>query len=298
MNQVGLEKSDYKKKNRFYTAFKSMYRPSESDLNYLLYSGWESNKFNNTATFGWNHSYDYKKGNGNLNLEVVSSTIGSDFNYAKVALTSINKRRIGKLQLNTRFFAQYGSGDNWASESKLYLASANPEDLMNHKLTRAQGFVPNDWTGYGVSTNQFHMGGGLNLRGYAGYLAPELDAEGNYTETYAGTSGASISTELEFHKILPVIKRQRKLKAYFFADAGLINTTQVTYQNWKDSFTSVRSDAGIGFALTLDRWGALETVRPFTLRIDFPMLLNKYPNVDESHIQANRFVLGIGRAFK
>ena len=168
---------------------------------------------------------------------------------------------------------------------------------MDNKFTRSQGFIPNKWVEYGESTNQFHMGGGLNLRGYAGYLAPDLDVEGNYIETYVGTSGASVSVELEFNNILPMLNRQRKLKTYLFADAGLINTTQVTYQNWKDSFTSIRSDAGVGFALTLDRWGALETVRPFTFRLDFPMLLNKYPNVDESHIQANRFVLGIGRAF-
>ena len=274
-----------------------MYRPNESDLNYLLYKGWESKKLNNTATFGWDRSYKYKKGTGNLNLEVISSTIGSDYDYAKIAFTFINKSKVGKLQFNTRVFAQYGSGKKWAIESQLYLSGANPEALMDNKFTRAQGFVPNEWTNYGESTNQFHMGGGLNLRGYSGYLAPELDTEGNYTETYAGTSGASISTELEFHNILPVLKRQRKLKTYLFADAGLINTRQVTYQNWKDAFTSVRSDAGVGFSLTIDRWGALETVRPFTLRIDFPMLLNKYPNVDESHIQANRFVVGFGRAF-
>ena len=39
-----------------------------------------------------------------INLEVVSSTIGSDYNYAKATLTSVNKSRIGKLQLNTRGF--------------------------------------------------------------------------------------------------------------------------------------------------------------------------------------------------
>ena len=115
-----------------------------------------------------------QKRKGNINLEIVSSTIGSDYNYAKATLTSVNKSRIGKLQLNTRFFAQYGSGNNWASESQLYLAGANPETLMDNKLTRAQGFIPNDWIGYGESTNKFHMGGGLNLRGYAGYLAPEV----------------------------------------------------------------------------------------------------------------------------
>lgn len=297
LNKIELEKSDYKKKNRFYTAFKSMYRATESDLNYLLYSGWESNKFNNTATFGWDHSYKYKKGNGVVNIEVTSATIGSDYDYAKIALTSINKNRIGKLQLNTRVFAQYGSGNKWASESQLYLAGANPENLMEDKFTRSKGFIPTDWTNYGNTTNQFQMGGGLNLRGYAGYLAPTVNNNGEYVESYVGTSGASVSAEVEFHRILPFLKTQHKLKTYFFADAGLINHSEVTYTNWKDAFTALRTDAGIGLALTIDRWGPLEMVRPFTLRVDFPMFLSKYPNIDESYLQANRFVVGIGRAF-
>ena len=41
------------------------------------------------------------------------------------------------------------------------------------------------------------MGGGLNLRGYAGYYAPEINNEGNYAFSYNGISGASISAELE-----------------------------------------------------------------------------------------------------
>ena len=45
------------------------------------------------------------------------------------------------------------------------------------------------------------MGGGLNLRGYAGYYAPEINDEGNYVLSYNGTSGASISAELEFQNI-------------------------------------------------------------------------------------------------
>ena len=72
---------------------------------------------------------------------------------------------------------------------------------MENKFTRSEGFIPNQWLGYGSSTNHFQMGGGLNLRGYAGYYAPEINDEGNYVLSYNGTSGASISAELEFQNI-------------------------------------------------------------------------------------------------
>lgn len=297
LNSLRLEKQDRKKNNLFYTEFKSMYRPETTDANYLLYDGWKTKRFNNTATFGWTHSYRYSKGNGKVNMEASSSSFGSDYSYARLTMTSINRNKLGKFQFNSRFFAQYGSGSNWASESQLYLAGANPESMMENKFTRASGYVPTDWLGYGADSKQFQMGGGLNLRGYAGYLAPSINEAGEYTENYVGTSGASFSAELEFHRILPVLKKQNKLKTYLFADAGLINDMEVNSENLSTAFSDIRADAGVGLALTVDRWGALEMVRPFVIRVDFPMLLNTYPNTDESELEYNRVVVGIGRAF-
>ena len=142
------------------------------------------------------------------------------------------------------------------------------------------------------------MGGGLNLRGYAGYYAPEINDEGNYALSYNGTSGASISAELEFQNIFS-LKRIFGLpfKSYVFADAGVINTTEITRENYKEAFSKVRSDAGLGFALTLNEWGPLQMVKPITFRLDLPFFLNRYPSVDEDYYQTNRFVVGIGRTF-
>jgi len=297
LNKIQLKKYDYSKKNLFYAGFKSMYRANISDLRYTNYKVWENDKFNNTASFGWTHSYSYKGGKGNINLELTSSSVGSDYDYSKVVLTSIHKSKLGKLQLNTRIFGQYGSGSNWAGESKLNLAGANSEELMENKFTRSLGFIPNEWLGYDNTTNHFHMGGGLNLRGYTGYFSPEINANGDNVSSYQGESGVSISAELEIQKILPIIKNQSKLKTYLFADAGIINTTEITSENYKDAFSNLRSDAGIGIALTLNKWGALQMVKPLTLRVDFPFFLNRYPYVDEGNIQTNRFVVGIGRTF-
>ena len=298
LNKIKLKKYDYSKKNMFYASFKSLYRANESDLRYTNYKVWESEEFNNTATFGWTHSYKYKGGDGKLNLELTSSTIGSDYDYSKVVLTSVHKSKLGKLQLNTRLFGQYGSGTNWAGESRLNLAGANSEELMENKFTRSEGFIPNQWLGYGSSTNHFQMGGGLNLRGYAGYYAPEINDEGNYVLSYSGTSGASISAELEFQNIFSLDRIfGLPFKSYLFADAGVINTTEITRENYKEAFSKVRSDAGLGFALTLNEWGPLQIVKPITLRLDLPFFLNRYPSVDEDYYQTNRFVVGIGRTF-
>ncbi|MBL6663606.1 MAG: M1 family peptidase [Flavobacteriales bacterium] len=298
LNKIKMKKYDYSKKNMFYASFKSMYRAKESDLRYTNYKVWESEKFNNTASFGWTHSYNYKGGDGELNLELTSSSVGSDYDYSKVVLTSVHKSKLGKLQLNTRLFGQYGSGTNWAGESRLNLAGANSEELMENKFTRAEGFIPNQWLGYGSTTNHFQMGGGLNLRGYAGYYAPEINEDGNYLLSYNGTSGASISAELEFQNIFSLNRIfGLPFKSYLFADAGVINTTEITRENYKEAFSKVRSDAGLGFALTFNEWGPLQMIEPITLRLDLPFFLNRYPSIDEGYFQTNRFVVGIGRTF-
>ena len=82
-----------------------------------------------------------------------------------------------------------------------------------------------------------------------------------------------------------------------FADAGMLNNTEITRDNIREAFSDLRADAGIGVALTISNWGTLDMVKPLVLRIDFPMFLNRYPDVNESALQANKFVFGLGRAF-
>ena len=79
---------------------------------------------------------------------------------------------------------------------RLFLAGASPEEMMENKYTRSAGFTPYDWLGYGPEVNHFQMGGGLGLRGYAGYVAPELTGNGDLMLTYRGNSGAALNAEL------------------------------------------------------------------------------------------------------
>lgn len=296
---IGGEKEFDKDENTkvtFYT--KAMYRHDSTDLTYLLYPTlWQANKWNNTLNLGIQHSYSYTHGTGNLNLALKTSSIGSAYDYSTLTFTSINKNTIGKLDFNTRLFAQYGTGTNWTYESSLYLAGANPEELMDNKYTRSVGFVPNTWVGYGNDVNHFQAGGGLNLRGYAGYLVAQADKEITRS-VYAGTTGASFNAELGFDRLFSFIRPQYirdyiKINTYLFGDAGIIN-----YNSPSESlaFADLRADAGVGVALTIHKWGVLQEINPLTIRFDMPLFLSRIPNIETNNFQF-RWIVGVNRAF-
>ena len=102
------------------------------------------------------HRYDWRKGNGLLSMEVRTAGIGAVDPFAQIVASATNNTRIGKLDLRTRLFAQYGSG-NTPRESQLYLASASPEEMMDDKYVRSIGFVPFDWMGYGLARRLGHQ---------------------------------------------------------------------------------------------------------------------------------------------
>lgn len=295
---AGYERRSNSGKSKLLVYVKSMYRAESHDLNYLLYpQEWQVNKLNNTLNMVIEHNYNYKRGTGNILLSSRTNSIASDYAYASVGLTAVNKNNLGKISINTRTFLQYGTGSNWASESSLYLAGANPEELMENKYTRSQGFFDPSWAGFGTGTNYFQSGGGLNLRGYAGYLAPQKDKDGNIIYTYKGTTGAALNVEVELDKLLKLnrsfIRNTFKLTPYLFGDAGTIN-----YNNAVQDLllSDLRVDAGIGFTLGIMKWGPLQTAKPLIIRFDVPLFLNRAPATDDGFVQF-RWVIGINRAF-
>lgn len=150
-----------------------------------------------------------------------TSAIESDYDYSQLSLEAVNRTAIDKLELRTRFFAQYGTGSNLPMESMLFLAGANPEQLMDNKYTRAVGFFPQEWLGYGVSSNHFHAGGGLNVRGYAGYLAPEV-IDGETIFAHYGNSGAAVNMELSFSQYFMPQSKWLEIDTYVFSDIGVM----------------------------------------------------------------------------
>jgi hypothetical protein len=263
---------------------------------YLLYPEyWSVNQFNNSINIGIQRFYQLKNGgSGEWTLELRTPGIASAFNYSYVQFTAINNHNFSKFELKTRLFGRLG----WGSaplESSLYLAGASPEQLYGNKLTRAAGFVPSDWLGYGSGTNHFQMGGGLNVRGYAGYLSP-VSYNGSQYFNHVGNSGLSFSAELDFDKFIPIPPmRYTKffhIDIYLFHDMGALSYNIPTEGN-KQQLGDLRMSTGAGTALTI-KFGNLN-IKPIVLRFDMPFFLNASP-ATESNAQV-RYMVGVNRSF-
>ncbi|MCC6767573.1 MAG: M1 family peptidase [Bacteroidia bacterium] len=296
--QVGFEVKSRKGGSVFYTYLKSLYRADSSDLSYLIYrNDWAADRWNATINLGIRHTYTYRKGSGQINLHLRSTTVGSDYDYSQVWLTAINRNKLGKLSLNTRFIAQWGAGNYLAPESALFLAGANPEAMVDNKFTRSRAFFPQELTCFGNDINHFHAGGGLNLRGYSGYYVPHLRADGAIVSAYSGNSGAAFNAELEFDRLFPIkprfLKNWLKVNTYLFGDIGTIN---VNMPGEALAFSEIRADAGLGIAFTIKKWGPLSKEAPLTLRFDMPLWLNRTPAVSPDFLQF-RWLVGVNRAF-
>jgi hypothetical protein len=292
----GFEKKSNNEKIRFYVQLKGMVRYNDNSLNYLIYKNeWSAvETLNSYASFGVDHNYTYYRGTGFMDLHVRAPFLGS-YDFSSATFTAVNKTYFGKVGIHTRVFAQYGMGNNIPTESALYVAGANPEEMMDSKYTRAMGiFQPFN---FGATTGNFAAGGGLNLRGYMGYLLPSVDAKGNYHYNYKGTSGASVNAELDFSKYFSFITRATKQNiafgTYLFGDAGVINTN---YVNQAFALSDVMIDAGIGTTLTIQKWGKLQTLKPLTIRADFPLFINRLPYAESNYFQF-RWMIGVSRAF-
>ncbi len=270
-----------------------MYRDA-IDAAYLINpNDWSVNKLNNTVNLGIEKTYSYTKGTGKINFDVRTPGIKSDFNYSYLQLSAVNNNEIKKLDIKTRFFARYGIG-NTPIESSLYFAGANGEQLMSNKFTRASGFVPTNWTGFGATLNHFQMGGGLNVRGLAGYLVPDVKNGQTYI-TYNGNSGIGGSVEVDFDRFVKIkpypFLKHFHLDSYLFADAGVMAINTI---DDKLKLSKLRANAGLGFLLTF-RAPHL-AVKPLSIRFDMPLWLNTTPASEPQFVKL-RYVVGINRTF-
>ena len=295
-NNISLIKEDIKGKNKLYISIKSLYRPINSSENYIIDNSWNKGYFNNRIDILVEHKYKYSHGKGQVHLNLKSTTLGSNYDYSIISLKTINKNKYDRIKVNSRGYIQYGVGENWAPESRLGLSGSNPEELSDNKFTRTNGILNNDHLGFSNSLGNFQIGGGLNLRGYNGYIAPEYDNEGNLIKnSNYGTSGASFTTEIDFTSFLPRHLIKKGLGTYLFADAGIINTEEINRDNYKTAWTDLRADAGIGFLYTHRDWGPLETISPLIIRLDFPFFINR--PVEEEEYTEFRWLIGIGKSF-
>jgi hypothetical protein len=283
------------------------------NIDYLLYPmEWSSNQHarNSSIQVDFDHNYNYHKGVGRIELTGRAPFLTDAFNYSYVQATVVNENFVGKLLLRSRLVARLGAGNNVPSESALYLSGANAEEMMENKYVRSRAFVPNDWIGqYSASSmGHFHYGGGLNLRGYTGYLAPEI-IDGDYSVAYKGRSGMALNFEADFTNYIrfqpSFTKRWLRVNLYAFADAGLMELSYLKGLSAgkpamnilpTNNVSDIRFDAGLGAAVTIKKWGVLEKAKPLTLRFDMPFFVSK-PAPDQSSYIAPRWIVGVGRAF-
>lgn len=284
-------------RTELYARLKYMVRRDSTDLTYLDHPAeWELDRLNGALDIGAEHHYSF--GNARINLR--SSAVGSASPYAQVTLSSVNEKRYGRLALRLRVIAQYGSGGT-PVESQLFLAGGSPEDMMENKYTRSAGILPYDWMGYGNGVNHFAVGGGLGLRGYAGYLAPEAAANGDVILTYRGNTGAAINGEIDLDGLVRFrpgkLAQYLHLDVYLFGDVGSMGYRQVTDAGTNELRMAMpRSDAGAGAAITIKKFGPLTDIKPLTLRFDMPLVLSNLP-AGEEDLFAFRYVVAIGRSF-
>lgn len=284
--QVGLKKQAKKVTCQVY--LKSLLRQANNDLNYLIYSNlWNKDKFNNTLNLSLEKQMNVYNGNAILNIKSRGSYLLSDYNYASINLEFLRNFNWKKLNLKTRMFGQIGTGI-FAPESKLMLAGANSEEIMDNPWIRSVGFTPESWEGYGNNINHLHYGGGLNLRGFSGYAATNQNEQGVHT-AYSGTTGLATNVEVDFSNLIPFKRSLRalKLNSYLFGDAGWLSNGNLT--------SGFRADAGIGLASTL-RFSNYIVIKPIVIRADFPLFVNRIPARENGYF-AFRYVLGISRAF-
>jgi aminopeptidase N len=290
----------------------SMWRDNSYEYDYLIDpNDWSSSwqRPNTSLNFAWGHNYNYISGIGkymfSLRAPFLNGTRGYDFNYSYAQLESVNYNYIGKLEVRTRLFGRYGMGTRLPYESALYMAGASPEEEMDNKYTRSIGFIPDKWEDISrYDVNHFQQGGGLNLRGYAGYFAPD-ERNGNLMEGYKGRSGASANVEVDFENYMPWHPRHLKwlhANVYAFGDAGVMQLSYFSLPNYYNItpnttyWSNVHVDAGVGFAFTIKNWGVFEKAKPLTFRVDFPVFLNRPPYSNDQYATL-RYVIGVNRAF-
>lgn len=296
---LGFEKFIKNDQWRFYIYYKAMWRDVWQDSVYLLNpSEWTYKALNGAFHIGFENNYHHINGNGQLSMDIRASAFSKYTDYSYIRLQNTHHLNLWKTIFHTRIFAQYGIGNFIPSESMLYVAGANPEEMMDNKYTRSMGIIPPNWAKYDNVTNHFAYGGGLNLRGYNGYLLPYLNQDATLRYNYKGLSGAAVNAELELTPLFSFLKIKKlknavQLQPYLFGDIGTIN---INYTNEVWKFSEPMADAGAGIALKISKWGPLTKVNPFIIRFDAPLFINRLPYAEKDYFQF-RWLISINRAF-
>lgn len=295
LGQLGITHHSASHHNRVYAFYKSFWRDETRDRWYLLLPDeWQLKALNSAFIMGLEQDFKTKNSSGQIRFELKAPAPGSVNDIRSIQFTWLQNQNVRWALLKTRVFMQYATAQTPASESMLFAAGANPEAYMNSPLTRAIGIIPAAYSGFSNITNHFQMQGGLNLRGYSGYLMPYTQTDQSQSFIYKGLSGWSVNSELESPDCISLLrinklKNSLKLHTYLFTDFGMINVSAI-------KLSHLLADAGAGVALSVFKWGPFDDVEPFVLRADFPLWLNRLPFEERNYFQF-RWQIGFSRMF-
>jgi hypothetical protein len=258
---------------------------------------------NFSINLGYKHSYHYFTGKGDISTHLRTSMPWSDAQYGLISVNWLNKQNLGnKLEFRTRVYAAIGQGHNFPAESAVYVWGANPEDLQDNKFTRDFGSIPISDMNVATSSigGALGMGGGLNIRGMQGYMAPYSTAD-TILSFMRGNRGLSVNGELDFSRLFSFLPKISMLSGniYLFADAGVMGIQSPN----RTDYSGLLADAGLGMVFSVKNWNKLSSGKkqwfsgssPLNLRLDLPFFVNAVPQ-SEKYFQF-RWLLGINRAF-
>ncbi|MCB9230122.1 MAG: M1 family peptidase [Bacteroidia bacterium] len=271
-------------------------REDNASLDYLNFPDqWTPGLNNAFAQAFYEKGFASRYGTGFARFGLRTAAPGSDSQYSWADFDFEMREQFGKLVFKYRAYLRYGEG-NVPRESALYMEGGSPEEMVGDNYYRARGFFPNTLlnNNLGQQTYHYHFGGGLNLRGYAGYRAEFPDAGA----AWYGSSGGCINVEMEFDRFIPLripeLASFLKVRTYLFLDAGTVGRSIPGVGFDRVEWSAFRMDAGPGVALHFQNPKAAHQ-KPLVLRADFPVWVNRAPAF-EQFLQF-RWVLGIGRAF-
>ncbi|MBI4648002.1 MAG: hypothetical protein HY738_15805 [Bacteroidia bacterium] len=136
----------------------------------------------------------------------------------------------------------------------------------------------------------------LNVRGYAGYIAPD-SARSQKTAYYSSrATGTALNLELDLTRMVRLIPariyKYFGANTYLFYDIGFIQTNRLSENTF---FSGPWIDSGIGCTLTIKKWWRLDGFKPLTIRFDVPLYLNRPPAVQDKW--KFRWIIGVNRVF-
>jgi hypothetical protein len=191
-----------------------------------------------------------------IQFNFISSTLGSDFNFAQTSLEILNKLwdNYSDWEIDLRFFAGYSEGDV-PLQYLFNLSGANSWGEFQQSFYRSKGSLPYPWRRNG----HLYKKGGGNVRGYTLYDNNNILGR----RIMAFNLDITMANPLELLYI-PVIE---DMKPVFFTDIGEVwDKTMPTLRTFKKS---------IGFSIIWDSEYHLDYL--FNLervQLDFPLWLS------------------------